>query len=50
LAIPAHDNDAERAARAGLELLDAIAKLGESPGARNWQHESGTPAKGIITG
>ena len=38
----AHDNDAERAARAGLELLDAIAKLGEqtpppspSPMARN---------------
>ena len=27
----AHDNDAEHAARAGLELLDAIAKLGEEP-------------------
>jgi class 3 adenylate cyclase len=28
----AHDNDAERAARAGLALLDAIAKLNEQPG------------------
>jgi class 3 adenylate cyclase len=28
----AHDNDAERAARAGLELLDAIAKLGNQAG------------------
>jgi class 3 adenylate cyclase len=28
----AHDNDAERAARAGLELLDAIANLGEQAG------------------
>jgi predicted ATPase/class 3 adenylate cyclase len=28
----AHDNDAERAARAGLTLLDAIAKLNEQPG------------------
>ena len=29
----AHDNDAERAARAGLAILDAIAKLNEQPGA-----------------
>src|SRR5580698_2146108 len=28
----AHDNDAERAARAGLAILDAIARLGERPG------------------
>src|SRR5216683_1778606 len=28
----AHDNDAERAARAGLALLDAIAKLNQQPG------------------
>src|SRR5258708_570193 len=28
----AHDNDAERGARAGLALLDAIAKLNEQPG------------------
>jgi class 3 adenylate cyclase/tetratricopeptide (TPR) repeat protein len=28
----AHDNDAERAARAGLGILDAIAKLNEQPG------------------
>src|SRR5580700_10149548 len=28
----AHDNDAERAARAGLAMLDAIAKLNEQPG------------------
>jgi class 3 adenylate cyclase len=28
----AHDNDAERAARAGLVLLDAISKLSEEPG------------------
>jgi class 3 adenylate cyclase/tetratricopeptide (TPR) repeat protein len=28
----AHDNDAERAARAGLAILDAIAKLNEQPG------------------
>src|SRR3981189_3375898 len=27
----AHDNDAERAARAGLAMLDAIAKLNEHP-------------------
>src|SRR5712671_8058592 len=27
----AHDNDAERAARAGLAILDAIAKLNEDP-------------------
>jgi class 3 adenylate cyclase/tetratricopeptide (TPR) repeat protein len=28
----AHDNDAERAARAGLAILDTIAKLNEQPG------------------
>jgi class 3 adenylate cyclase/tetratricopeptide (TPR) repeat protein len=28
----AHDNDAERAARAGLAILDAITKLNEQPG------------------
>jgi class 3 adenylate cyclase len=28
----AHDNDAERASRAGLGILDAIAKLNEEPG------------------
>jgi len=28
----AHDNDAERAARAGLAILDAIAKLNQKPG------------------
>src|SRR6202161_76007 len=28
----AHDNDAERAARAGLVILDAIAKLNQQPG------------------
>src|SRR4029077_17169299 len=28
----AHDNDGERAARAGLAILDAIAKLNEQPG------------------
>jgi class 3 adenylate cyclase/tetratricopeptide (TPR) repeat protein len=28
----AHDNDAERAARAGLAILDAIARLNEQPG------------------
>src|SRR5580704_9059311 len=28
----AHDNDAERAARAGLGILDAIAKLNQQPG------------------
>jgi hypothetical protein len=27
----AHDNDAERAARAGLAMLEAIAKLNEQP-------------------
>jgi class 3 adenylate cyclase/tetratricopeptide (TPR) repeat protein len=31
----AHDNDAERAARAGLAILDAIAKLNEQPGHAN---------------
>jgi hypothetical protein len=36
----AQDNDAERAARAGLELLDAIAKLGSQAGAPNWRNES----------
>ncbi|MGD0291783.1 MAG: adenylate/guanylate cyclase domain-containing protein [Candidatus Binataceae bacterium] len=28
----AHDNDSERAARAGLAILDAIAKLNQQPG------------------
>jgi class 3 adenylate cyclase len=28
----AHDNDAERAARAGLAILDALAKLNQQPG------------------
>jgi hypothetical protein len=28
----AHDNDAERSARAGLAILDALAKLNRQPG------------------
>jgi len=36
----AHDNDAERAARAGLAILDAIAKLNEQSGVRSCRHES----------
>jgi class 3 adenylate cyclase len=41
----AHDNDAERAARAGLALLDAIAKLNEQPG-----HAKLSARVGIDTG
>ena len=42
----AHDNDAERAARAGLAIIDALAKLGAGykgeiiRGMRNWRRES----------
>jgi class 3 adenylate cyclase len=36
----AHDNDAERAARAGLAILDAITRLNEQPGHQNCPPES----------
>ncbi len=36
----AHDNDAERAARAGLAIFDAIAKLNEQPGHAKFLLES----------
>jgi class 3 adenylate cyclase len=41
----AHDNDAERAARAGLAILDAIAKLNENP-----QHSKLSARVGIDSG
>ena len=36
----AHDNDAERAARAGLAILDAIVKLNEQPDGRSCRRGS----------
>src|SRR6202162_4528592 len=41
----AHDNDAERAARAGLAILDAVEKLNQQPG-----HAKLSPRVGIDSG
>src|ERR1700720_1862243 len=50
----AHDNDAERAARAGLEILEAITKLNEHPArpklAARVGIDSGTVVVGAATG
>ena len=36
----AHEDEAERAVRAGLELADGVAKLDDVRRARRWQRES----------
>src|SRR5205807_4727339 len=41
----AHDNDAERSARAGLAILDAISKLNEKPG-----HAKLSVRDGLVSG
>jgi len=46
----AHDNDAERAAQAGLELLDAIAKLGEEPGRPKLAARVGIDSGAVVVG
>jgi hypothetical protein len=46
----AHDNDAERAARAGLALLDAIAKLNEQPGQVKLATRVGIDASTVVIG
>src|SRR5215469_7060785 len=46
----AHDNDAERAARAGLELLDAIAKLGDQPGRPKLVARVGIDSGAVVVG
>jgi class 3 adenylate cyclase/tetratricopeptide (TPR) repeat protein len=46
----AHDNDAERAARAGLELLDAIAKLGDQPGRPKLAARVGIDSGAVVVG
>jgi class 3 adenylate cyclase/tetratricopeptide (TPR) repeat protein/ribosomal protein L40E len=46
----AHDNDAERAARAGLAILDAIAKLNEEPGHANLSARVGIDSGTIVIG
>jgi class 3 adenylate cyclase len=46
----AHDNDAERAARAGLEILDAIAKLNERPGQPSLAARVGIDSGAVVVG
>jgi class 3 adenylate cyclase/tetratricopeptide (TPR) repeat protein len=46
----AHDNDAERAARAGLELLDAIAELGDQPGRPKLTARVGIDSGAVVVG
>jgi class 3 adenylate cyclase len=46
----AHDNDAERAARAGLALLDAIAKLNEQPGHAKLSARVGIDSGAVVVG
>src|SRR5215472_9904963 len=46
----AHDNDAERAARAGLEMLDAIAKLGDQAGHPKLTARVGIDSGGVVVG
>jgi class 3 adenylate cyclase len=46
----AHDNDAERAARAGLEILDAIAKLNEQSGRPTLSARVGIDSGGVVVG
>jgi predicted ATPase/class 3 adenylate cyclase len=46
----AHDNDAERAVRAGLELLDAIAKLGGQSGRAKLAARVGIDSGAVVVG
>ncbi len=46
----AHDNDAERAARAGLAILDAIAKLNEQPGQPKLAARVGIDSGAVVVG
>ncbi|MBV8056495.1 MAG: AAA family ATPase [Deltaproteobacteria bacterium] len=46
----AHDNDAERAARAGLETLDAISKLGDQPGRPKLAARVGIDSGAVVVG
>src|SRR5215472_1135518 len=46
----AHDNDAERAARAGLAMLDAIAKLGDQAGRPKLAARVGIDSGAVVVG
>src|SRR6202521_2888308 len=46
----AHDNDAERAARAGLAILDAIAKLNAQPGHAKLSARVGIDSGAVVVG
>jgi class 3 adenylate cyclase len=46
----AHDNDAERAARAGLAILEAIAKLNEQSGRRKLSARVGIDSGAVVVG
>jgi class 3 adenylate cyclase/tetratricopeptide (TPR) repeat protein len=46
----AHDNDAERAARAGLEMLDAITKLGDQAGRPKLAARVGIDSGAVVVG
>jgi class 3 adenylate cyclase len=46
----AHDNDAERAARAGLGILDAIAKLNEQSGRPKLSARVGIDSGAVVVG
>ncbi len=46
----AHDNDAERAARAGLAILDGIAKLNEQPGHAQLSARIGIDSGPVVVG
>src|SRR5258708_33946999 len=46
----AHDNDAERAARAGLAILDAISKLNEHPTRAKLSARIGIDSGAVVVG
>src|SRR5438874_6945149 len=46
----AHDNDAERAVRAGLALLEAVAKLSERPGHAKLVARVGIDSGAVVVG
>src|SRR6202040_391324 len=46
----AHDNDAERAVRAGLAILDAIAKLNQQPGHAQLAARAGIDSGTVVIG
>ena len=46
----AHDNDGERAARAGLAIIDAIAKLNEQPGHAKLSARVGIDSGPVVVG